>query len=74
MPCDLDKVHLLGLEIKKLNVMGQDNNLTWGNIVGAMITTSNADLMADQKWNVIIWWLILKYDLWLWQWHVQATN
>lgn len=33
--------------------MGQDNNLTWGNIIGTMITISYTDLMADQKWNVI---------------------
>lgn len=41
---------------------------------GAMIRTTYKDLMAGQKWNVIIWWLILNYDLWLEQWHKKATN
>ena len=54
--------------------MGQDNDLTWGNIVGTMVTTSDEDLMAYQKWNVIH--LVTdfgKNDSW-WQWHVKATN
>lgn len=41
--------------------MGQDN-LTWGNIVGNEIRIFSTDLLVDQQWNVLISWLILKYN------------
>lgn len=41
MPHDVNKVQMIGFEIKELYVTGQDHNLTWGNIVGVMILYTN---------------------------------
>lgn len=41
MPHDVNKVQMIGFEIKELHVTGQDHNLTRGNIVATMIMHTN---------------------------------
>lgn len=41
MPHDVNKVQMIGFEIKELHVTGQDHNLTRGNIVVAMVMHTN---------------------------------
>lgn len=53
MPHDVDKVQMIGFEIKTLRVMDQDHDWTWGNIVGTMIMFTNhkRNAVIVRKWR-----------------------
>lgn len=42
--------------------MGQDDNLTWGNIVGTMITTSDEDQRSKMECNHLVTDFDMIYD------------